>query len=104
MNDDPKPKPGALDALAPHMLARDVLARDRLHVWHPFTQHGTEGDPIVLTRAKGASLFDADGKEILDLVSSWWTCTHGHAHPKINAALGRAGGRVRARDVRGLHP
>jgi adenosylmethionine---8-amino-7-oxononanoate aminotransferase len=68
-------------------LARDVLARDRRHVWHPFTQHGTEGDPIVLTAAKGASLFDADGNEILDLVSSWWTCTHGHAHPKLNAAL-----------------
>jgi adenosylmethionine-8-amino-7-oxononanoate aminotransferase len=68
-------------------LARDVLARDKRHVWHPFTQHATEGDPILLAGAKGASLFDADGKEILDLVSSWWTCTHGHSHPKLNAAL-----------------
>jgi len=84
MNDDPKAKSGAKGALA-----RDVLDRDRRHVWHPFTQHGTEGDPIVLTGAKGASLYDADGKEILDLVSSWWTCTHGHSHPKINAALAK---------------
>jgi adenosylmethionine-8-amino-7-oxononanoate aminotransferase len=68
-------------------LAKEVLAQDRRHVWHPFTQHGTEGDPIVLSGAKGASLFDADGNEILDLVSSWWTCTHGHSHPKLNAAL-----------------
>jgi adenosylmethionine---8-amino-7-oxononanoate aminotransferase len=68
-------------------LAQDLLARDRRHVWHPFTQHATEGDPIVIARAKGASLFDADGNEILDLVSSWWTCTHGHSHPKLNAAL-----------------
>ncbi len=68
-------------------LARDLLARDRRNVWHPFTQHATEGDPIVLARAKGASLFDADGNEILDLVSSWWTCTHGHSHRKLNAAL-----------------
>ena len=82
MNDDPKRKAG--DALG-----RDVLDRDRRHVWHPFTQHGTEGDPIVLTGAKGASLFDAAGHEILDLVSSWWTCTHGHSHPKINAALAK---------------
>ena len=82
MNDDPKPKAG--DALG-----RDVLDRDRRHVWHPFTQHGTEGDPIVLTGAKDASLFDAAGHEILDLVSSWWTCTHGHSHPKINAALAK---------------
>jgi adenosylmethionine---8-amino-7-oxononanoate aminotransferase len=69
--------------------AREVIARDRRYVWHPFTQHGTEGEPTVITRAKGASLFDADGKEILDLVSSWWTCTHGHAHPRLNEALAK---------------
>jgi adenosylmethionine-8-amino-7-oxononanoate aminotransferase len=67
--------------------ARDVIARDRRYVWHPYTQHGTEAEPIVIARGKGASLFDADGREILDLISSWWTCTHGHSHPKINAAL-----------------
>ena len=89
MNDDPKSPPRTHASLAKDVLARDVLARDRRHVWHPFTQHGTESEPIVITRAKAASLFDADGNEILDLVSSWWTCTHGHAHPKINAALAK---------------
>ena len=74
------------------LLARDVLARDQRHVWHPFTQHGIEGEPIVIIRAERASLFDAEGNEILDLVSSWWTCTHGHAHPKLNAALARQAG------------
>jgi adenosylmethionine-8-amino-7-oxononanoate aminotransferase len=81
MNDDPKSR-APQDALA-----AEVLARDRQYVWHPFTQHGTETEPIVLAGAKGASLFDADGNELLDLVSSWWTCTHGHSHPKLNAAL-----------------
>jgi adenosylmethionine-8-amino-7-oxononanoate aminotransferase len=80
MNDDPKSR-------APRALADDLRARDRQYIWRPFTQHGTESEPIVIARAKGASLFDADGKEILDLISSWWTCTHGHSHPKINAAL-----------------
>ena len=80
MNDEPKsPK-----QTSP---AESVLQRDRRYVWHPFTQHATEGDPIVIARAKGASLFDAGGKEILDLTASWWTCTHGHSHPKLNAAL-----------------
>src|SRR6478752_10489484 len=64
-----------------------LIGLDKRHVWHPFTQHGTAEDPILIMRAKNASLFDADGNEMLDLVSSWWTCTHGHAHPKINAAL-----------------
>lgn len=68
---------------------RDIIARDKRYIWHPYTQHGTEGEPLVVARAKGASLFDADGREILDMISSWWTCTHGHAHPKINAAIAR---------------
>lgn len=73
----------------PVLDAADLLARDRRHVWHPFTQHGTAGDPSIIARAKGASLFDAQGREILDLISSWWTCTHGHSHPALNAALAR---------------
>ncbi len=67
----------------------DLIARDRQHVWHPYTQHGTEIEPLLISRAKGASLFDAQGREILDLISSWWTCTHGHAHPQLNEALAK---------------
>src|SRR5262245_11382265 len=80
MNDDPQAQQGEGEAA-------EVLARDKRYVWHPYTQHGTEGDPIVIARAKAASLFDSGGREILDLIASWWTCTHGHSHPKLNAAL-----------------
>jgi adenosylmethionine-8-amino-7-oxononanoate aminotransferase len=75
------------DKLPSDAFARDLIARDRRHVWHPYTQHGTEGEPIIIARAKGASLFDTQSREILDLIASWWTCTHGHSHPRINEAL-----------------
>ena len=65
----------------------DILDIDKRHIWHPFTQHATERDPIVVTKAAGASLFDEDGNEILDLISSWWTCIHGHAHPALVRTL-----------------
>jgi len=68
---------------------RDPVDIDRRHIWHPYTQHENEHDPILVTRAKGATLITEDGREILDLVSSWWTCVHGHAHPELNAALAR---------------
>ncbi|MCC2976072.1 adenosylmethionine--8-amino-7-oxononanoate transaminase [Sphingomonas sp. PL-96] len=56
-------------------------------VWHPFTQHGL-GEPIPLvTRAEGAVLHTADGRRIVDAISSWWVTTHGHAHPRIVAAI-----------------
>ena len=56
-------------------------------VWHPFTQHGL-GEPIPLvTHAEGAVLHTADGRRIIDAISSWWVTTHGHRHPQIMAAI-----------------
>jgi len=56
-------------------------------VWHPFTQHGL-GEPIPLVdRAEGALLFTADGRSMVDAISSWWVTTHGHCHPRIAAAI-----------------
>ena len=56
-------------------------------VWHPFTQHGL-GEPIPLvTHAEGAVLHTADGRRIVDAISSWWVTTHGHRHPRIMAAI-----------------
>jgi adenosylmethionine-8-amino-7-oxononanoate aminotransferase len=56
-------------------------------IWHPFTQHGL-GEPIPLvTHAEGAALYTADGRRIVDAISSWWVTTHGHCHPRIMAAI-----------------
>ena len=56
-------------------------------IWHPFTQHGL-GEPIPLVeRAEGAALYTADGRRIVDAISSWWVTTHGHCHPRIMAAI-----------------
>ena len=101
MNDDPKRDiESRRTALRPATCSPATAAMSGI----PSPSTAPRATRIVLTGAKGASLFDAEGSEILDLVSSWWTCTHGHSHPKINAALAATGGRVRACDVRGLHP
>ncbi|PXA84580.1 adenosylmethionine--8-amino-7-oxononanoate transaminase [Nostoc sp. 3335mG] len=56
-------------------------------VWHPFTQHGLNEPIPLVERAEGAALYTADGGRIVDAISSWWVTTHGHAHPKIMAAI-----------------
>ena len=66
---------------------RRLLELDARHVWHPFTQHMTEAPPIPVARARGVVLETMDGREILDLVSSWWTSIHGHGHPALVRAL-----------------
>jgi adenosylmethionine-8-amino-7-oxononanoate aminotransferase len=59
---------------------------DRQHFWHAFTQMA-EYEPLVIQRAEGCRLFDFDGRAYLDGASSMWCNVHGHAHPRINAAI-----------------
>jgi adenosylmethionine-8-amino-7-oxononanoate aminotransferase len=69
----------------------DRLALDRAHVWHPFTQMQVhEADPPVpVVGGEGCDLLLANGERVLDGISSWWTCLHGHGHPKLVSALER---------------
>ncbi len=75
-----------------HKLAR----LDHQYVWHPFTQMRDWlcREPIVITSGRGAVLRDVRGREYLDANSSIWTNLHGHAHPKINAAVKRQLGKI----------
>ena len=41
------------------------------------------GNPIFVTHAKGAYLYDVDGNKYIDFISSWGPMILGHAHPEI---------------------
>ncbi|MFT3972502.1 MAG: adenosylmethionine--8-amino-7-oxononanoate transaminase [Amaricoccus sp.] len=56
-------------------------------VWHPFTQHATEPEPLLIRRTEGAYVETADGARLLDAISSWWVITHGHRSPRIIEAI-----------------
>ncbi|WP_448519481.1 adenosylmethionine--8-amino-7-oxononanoate transaminase [Rhodoflexus sp.] len=66
-----------------------IVATDARAVWHPFTPlHGLR-PPLEVVRSEGAWLHTADGRSILDAISSWWVNLHGHSHPYIAAAIGK---------------
>ena len=44
-------------------------------------------DPIAVVKGAGEFLYDDQGNEYIDAISSWWVTLHGHAHPKIAEAL-----------------
>jgi adenosylmethionine-8-amino-7-oxononanoate aminotransferase len=46
-----------------------------------------EEHPVIVERGEGTDLIDVDGKRYLDGVSSLWCNVHGHAHPRIDAAV-----------------
>jgi ornithine--oxo-acid transaminase len=43
--------------------------------------------PVVLTRGQGAYLWDTSGARYVDMMSAYSAASHGHAHPRILAAL-----------------
>ncbi|HEV3456602.1 MAG TPA: adenosylmethionine--8-amino-7-oxononanoate aminotransferase BioA, partial [Thermoanaerobaculia bacterium] len=65
------PSPPALGAPPLSPLADGVEA-DRRHVWHPYPQMQTAPPPLPVGRAEGVYLYTADGRRLLDGISSWW--------------------------------
>ncbi|MGH9863917.1 MAG: glutamate-1-semialdehyde 2,1-aminomutase, partial [Candidatus Acidiferrales bacterium] len=43
--------------------------------------------PLIVERASGAHLWDADGRKYIDFIGSWGALILGHAHPAIVAAI-----------------
>ncbi len=68
-------------------MSDSVLRDDARFVWHPYTQHHRAPQPVPIARARGSWLYDTEGRGILDVISSWWVTTHGHAHPAITEAI-----------------
>jgi adenosylmethionine-8-amino-7-oxononanoate aminotransferase len=74
--------------------AADVVRRDRAAVWHPYTPLADPDGPLPVVAARDEFLELADGRRLIDGISSWWTILHGHRHPPLMAALRRASERV----------
>ena len=56
------------------------------HNYHPL--------PVVLNRGEGVFMWDVDGKRYYDFLSGYSAVNQGHCHPKIIAALTRAGAKT----------
>src|SRR3954465_6987616 len=82
----PHPPPSAPRSSVPPM---DLLAADRKHLWHPFTQQQgwAEEDAVVIESADRCELVDVEGRRYIDGVSSLWCNVHGHRHPAIDVAI-----------------
>ncbi len=72
----------------------DLVGRDARAVWHPFTQHATDDAPLAVVGAAGAELSLADGRVVIDAISSWWSCLHGHGRPEITRAIAAQAARL----------
>ncbi|WP_341720369.1 adenosylmethionine--8-amino-7-oxononanoate transaminase [Micromonospora sp. FIMYZ51] len=69
------------------MRAEEILAADAAHVWHPYAALPPAVPPYVVESAEGVRLRLADGRELVDGMSSWWAAIHGYRHPVLDAAV-----------------
>jgi adenosylmethionine-8-amino-7-oxononanoate aminotransferase len=67
----------------------NLQKRDLNHIWHPCSQMKDYENfpPIVIKSGRGIYLYDENGKEYIDAVSSWWVNLFGHANKQISTSL-----------------
>ncbi len=59
------------------------------HIWLPYSQMKTAPLPLPVVGTEGCRLKLADGSELVDGISSWWSACHGYNHPHILYCLGK---------------
>ncbi len=57
------------------------------HVWYPYAQMQELDPPFPVRGAEGCRIHLADGRELIDGTSSWWSACHGYRHPYIQTAV-----------------
>ncbi|MCU7886009.1 MAG: adenosylmethionine--8-amino-7-oxononanoate transaminase [Candidatus Thiodiazotropha sp. (ex Lucinoma annulata)] len=65
----------------------DWIDYDKHHVWHPYSAIGADLPVYPVVSANGVKLKLADGRELIDGMSSWWCAIHGYNHPEMTRAI-----------------
>ncbi|MDG1694063.1 MAG: adenosylmethionine--8-amino-7-oxononanoate transaminase [Porticoccaceae bacterium] len=64
----------------------EIIRKDQQFVWHPYSSLTDPIPAYEVVSAEGVYLQLADGKRLIDGMSSWWCAIHGYNHPELNAA------------------
>ena len=68
-------------------MENEIIRFDRQHLWHPYTSMKDPLKVYEVAKAQGVMLTLADGRELIDGMSSWWAAILGYNNQRLNRAL-----------------
>ena len=74
--------------------AAALVARDHQSVWHPYASAAQPPLLSAVSRTRANHIVLAEGRDIVDGMSSWWAAVHGYNHPRLLEALHTQAGRM----------
>ncbi len=82
--------------IRPQFDTKDVCAKDRAHVLHPWEHFppGPRKDNLVIVEGDGAFVFDSEGRRYLDGVGGLWCVNVGHGRETIANAMSKQAKRL----------
>ncbi|HQQ62251.1 MAG TPA: adenosylmethionine--8-amino-7-oxononanoate transaminase [Pseudomonadales bacterium] len=69
------------------MQTEQLLALDRQYIWHPYAAADSALPVYAVQSARGCLLQLADGRQLIDGMSSWWSAIHGYQNQVLDAAI-----------------
>ena len=66
---------------------QSLLDIDYQHVLHPYSSMTEPLPNLMVTSARGSEITLADGRILVDGMSSWWSAIHGYQHPELDRAV-----------------
>ncbi|MFI3267567.1 MAG: adenosylmethionine--8-amino-7-oxononanoate transaminase [Rikenellaceae bacterium] len=71
------------------MTKTELLNFDKKHIWHPYTSMVNPLNVYQVESASGVHIKLADGRELIDGMSSWWCTIQGYNNARLNEAAKR---------------
>lgn len=72
---------------APVALTEKKSSDELMETEEKYSAHNYHPLPVVFAKAKGAQVWDPEGRKYIDFLSAYSAVNQGHGHPKIIAAL-----------------
>ena len=69
------------------MNTSELIEKDLRLLWHPYSSIYSEVPVYPVADASGCRITLANGRVLVDGMSSWWTSIHGYKHPVLDQAI-----------------